>query len=67
MGRADKQKALLRGRLQLALDEAAAFLDAEAARLRLDAPNIPPGVLRNQLTRGEHDLVAALRIINADT
>jgi hypothetical protein len=65
--RAEKRGALLKSRILLACDEAAAFIDEQAAAIKQECANQPLGVIRNTLTRGETcECKVALRLLNGD-
>ena len=66
MSRQDKRRALLKARIDLACAEAAAWLDEQAAAIKQECANQPLGVIRGQLTRGQPDVIAALRMLNGE-
>jgi hypothetical protein len=53
MSRKDQAEALLRGRIKLAREEADQYIDALAAKLKVDYPNQPLGSIRLMLTQGD--------------
>jgi hypothetical protein len=59
----DNQRALLKGRIELACDEANAWIDAQAAAIKEECTNLPLGTIRDSLTRGECPCKATLRLI----
>ena len=62
--RAEKRSAILKSRVELACDEANAWIDSLAAAIKdRDAPTQPLGVIRDILTRGDCPCRAALRLI----
>jgi hypothetical protein len=64
--KAEKRNALLKSRIELACDEAAAFIDAQAAAIKEECGNQPLGTIRNTLTRGQPDVIAALRMLSGE-
>jgi hypothetical protein len=64
---ADKH-ALLKGRIDLACEEAAAFIEAQVAAIKEhDGFNQPLGAIRNMLTRGDDCLCRVTRrLLNGD-
>ena len=62
--RQEKRSAILKSRVELACDEANAWIDSLAAAIKdRDAPTQPLGVIRDILTRGDCPCRAALRLI----
>jgi hypothetical protein len=67
MSRDDKKRALLKGRVTCAIDEADAWITAQAVAIKeQDGFNQPVDAIRNMLTRGECPCRAALRLIRGD-
>jgi hypothetical protein len=64
--RQEKRHALLKARIELACDEASAWIDEQAAAIKQECTNQPIAVIRGQLTRGQHDVIAALRMLNGE-
>ena len=64
--RQEKRHALLKSRIELACDEANAWIDAQAAVIKEECTNLPLGSIRDSLTRGECPCRAALRLIDGD-
>jgi hypothetical protein len=64
--RQEKRNALLKSRIELACDEANAWIDAQAAAIKEECTNLPLGTIRDSLTRGECPCRAALRLINGE-
>jgi hypothetical protein len=62
------RNALLKSRIDLACEEAAAFIDAQVAAIKeADAQNQPLGAIRNMLTRGDDCLCrVARRLLNGE-
>jgi hypothetical protein len=42
------------------------WIDEQAAAIKQECTNQPIGVIRGQLTRGQPDVIAALRMLNAE-
>jgi len=57
----DKKRALLKGRIDLACEEATAFIDAQVAAIKTECENQPLGAIRNMLTRGDDCLCRVTR------
>jgi hypothetical protein len=64
--RQEKRAVLLKSRIELACDEAAAWIDEQAAAIKQECANQPLGAIRDSLTRGQCPCRAALRLINGD-
>ena len=64
--RQEKRNALLKARIELACDEANAWIDAQAAAIKEECTNLPLGTIRDSLTRGECPCKATLRLLNGD-
>jgi hypothetical protein len=67
MSRADRQKALLRGRVSCAIEEADAWITAQAVAIKeADGQNQPVDSIKGMLMRNDCPCRAALRLINGD-
>jgi hypothetical protein len=64
--RAEKRNALLKSRIEIACDEANAWIDAQAAAIKEECTNLPLGTIRDSLTRGQCPCRAVLRLINGE-
>jgi hypothetical protein len=64
--KAERRNAILKSRIEIACDEAAAWIDEQAAAIKQECANQPLGVIRGQLTRGQPDVIAALRMLNGE-
>jgi hypothetical protein len=64
VSRKEQAAALLKGRIELARQEADQFIDALAAKLKTENPNQPLGSIRLMLTQGNQCRCAvALRLM----
>jgi hypothetical protein len=64
--KAEKRNAILKSRIELACDEANAWIDAQAAAIKEECESLPLGTIRDSLTRGECPCRAALRLISGE-
>jgi hypothetical protein len=62
--KAEKRNAILRSQIEVACDGASAWLDEQASLIKEECTNLPLGVIRGQLTRGQPDVIAALRMLS---